>query len=163
MVRAWMFRSALAFAAVGLIAAAPARFYDTYENARYGYHLCYPADLFRPGPEPDAGDGIVLSGPHGAKLTVSGMPSVDDKPTPAKIVEEEKDQGVRVSYRAQGPGWAVLSGASAEGLFYGRAIETDGRTADWQLTYPKRDQALYAAVIPRLNQCFRMLKGSFWR
>ena len=24
-----------------------------YSNARYGYSLCYPADLFHPGTEPD--------------------------------------------------------------------------------------------------------------
>jgi len=30
--------------------------YKTYHNARFGYHIDYPADL-RPQPEPDNGDG----------------------------------------------------------------------------------------------------------
>ena len=50
----------------------PTAAWQTYTNERFGYQICYPADVFMPQGESDNSDGQRFFAPHGGHLTVFG-------------------------------------------------------------------------------------------
>ena len=133
--------------------------WKTYVNSRYGYSLCYPADLFRPGPEPDARDGVTFKGPSGTTLITAGGYVVDDS-TPASVATDEAKavagDNARITYRAGHSGWAVVSGNAGVKTFYVREVRTKNVLAGFQFVYPKADAARYTAAISKMNACFSL-------
>jgi hypothetical protein len=105
---------------------APAK-WQTYVNVRYGYQLCYPATLLEAQPEADAGDGRTFVGKDGAELLVFGAYNV----LQSNLADEATEQASgytgkkgKISYRAKGRGWLVLSGDDgADNLFYTKTFE----------------------------------------
>jgi hypothetical protein len=147
-----------------LPAAAPAK-WQTYVNVRYGYQLCYPAALLEAQREADAGDGRTFVGKDGAELLVFGAYNV----LQSNLADEATEQASgytgkrgKISYRAKGRGWLVLSGDDgADNLFYTKTFERGDRFLAFQLKYPKAAAAKYKPVIDRLNRCFVPLKPGF--
>ena len=139
----------------GSPSAAPAHVWKTYVNSRYGYSLCYPADLLRPGHELDAHDGVIFTGARGARLAV-GASWTSDLQTTKSLVEPDPHEGVRVTYRAAAHDWAVSSGTTATDLYYARAQTTPRVQADYGFHYAKSDAGLYAPVIARMGKCFEI-------
>ena len=133
--------------------------WKTYGNSRYGYSLCYPADLFKPGSESPAGDGIAFKGPAQTTLIATGghdVPDLPDSPLPAKAEEEAKavaGEGAHITYRASRANWAVVSGTDGSKVFYVREIKARGVVAGFQLVYPKANAGLYAPIIAKMNGC----------
>ena len=146
-------------AAAGSAQAQGGHAWKTYGNARYGYSLCYPADLFKPGSEPPAGDGVDFKGPPQTTLIATGghdVPDLPDSPLPAKAEEEAKavaGAGAKITYRASRPNWAVVSGTAGSNVFYVREIKARGVVAGFQLVYPKASAGLYTPIIARINGC----------
>lgn len=129
----------------------------TYSNARFGYSLCYPADLLRPRPEADNGDGRVFSGDGGAQLRVWGSYNSLEQSLAEAMREDAarlaKD-GATVTYRAARANWYVLSGRSGGNLFYSRRVLTGDRFSSFDLQYPARAAPLWNPVAARLSRCF---------
>ena len=134
--------------------------WKTYINVRFGYSLCYPADVLRPGPEPDMHDGVVFKGLQGSQLTVSGDLGAGEFSV-TKSAEMEAEPGTAISYRAQGRGWAVVSGATPKGIVYVRAQTSGDQEANYVLNYPPALKALYSPIIAKLNGCFRFSHLSY--
>jgi hypothetical protein len=61
---------------------------DSYENARFGYHLTYPTGLFAPQPESDNGDGRHFKARNGgADIAVWGAFNALEQ-SPSDIADE---------------------------------------------------------------------------
>ena len=148
--------------ASGAAQAQPGHAWKTYGNGRYGYSLCYPAELFKPGSEPPAGDGVEFMGPAQTTLIATGghdIPDLPDSPLSAKAEEEAKavaGKGAKITYRASRASWAVVSGTTGGRVFYVREIKARGIVAGFQLVYPKAGAALYTPIIARMNGCLNV-------
>ena len=130
--------------------------WKTFGNSRYGYSVCYPADLFRPQAEPDAHDGVVFDGPTPQEvLSVSG-----ETAAPSKMAEVlglvVKTMHGRSTYAAKGPDWQVASGLAEGKIFYSRVVAGENVVAQLILSYPATDKTKYAPVIRRMNACLKI-------
>lgn len=139
--------------------AAPAHRWRTYVNARFGYSLCYPADLLRPQRESDNGDGRVFLGSDGTELRVWGQYNVLENSL-AEIIREDETRlaadGSRITYRAMRASWYVLSGRSRDKVFYLRRHLSGDRSAGFELQYRANAAGLWNPVAMRLSRCFNL-------
>lgn len=138
--------------------AAPPHRWVTYGNARFGYALCYPADLLHPQREADNGDGRAFLGPDGAELRVWGNYNALDQSLAEAMREDEAQlaaEGSAVTYRASRANWYVLSGRSRDKLFYWRRVLTDDRFASFEFSYPAQAATMWNPIAARLSRCFR--------
>jgi hypothetical protein len=143
-------------AASAALAEVPHR-WANYSNARFGYALCYPADLLRPQPESDNGDGRAFSGDDGAQLRVWGNYNALEQSLAEAMREDEARltrDGATVTYRAARSNWYVLSGHNRGKLFYSRRLLTGDQFASFDLQYPARAAPLWNPVAARLSRCF---------
>lgn len=133
--------------------------WQTYANVRYGFAICYPADLLEPKGEADNGDGQTFRAADGAELRAFGSNNALDR----TLADEAREQARhytgkrgRITYRAAKPGWQVLSGNDgASTLFYAKTIARDGQFFTFQLKYPKSASVRYKPVVEQLARCFR--------
>ena len=142
-------------------AMASAHEWKTYTNVRFGYHICYPADLLTAGPEADNGDGRVFSARSGAELRVWGNYNALEQDMDA-IVRDLADPDATITYRRGTKSWAVVSGHKNGDIFYAKVLMTrnakDGIDSvhTFRLTYPAGETKTYDAVAERLAKCFRL-------
>jgi hypothetical protein len=148
-----------------LPAAAAPMDWQTYVNVRYAYQLCYPAGLLKAQPEPDNSDGRAFAGRDGAQLLVFGSNNILESSLAVEASDQARGytgKSGKISYRAWGRGWMVLSGDDgADTLFYTKTFERGDQFLAFQLKYPKAAAAKYKPVIARLNRCFVPLKPGF--
>ena len=153
--------AALIFLDAGVSAIAADHEWNVYRNARFGYSICYPADLLVAQFESDNGDGSVFSSKSGAELRVWGGYNVleEDMDT---IVAGLADENDVVSYRRTGKRWAVISGKASGAIFHAKALleRNAARGIDtvraFRLTYPAGEAKNYEPVADRLAECFRL-------
>jgi hypothetical protein len=130
-----------------------------YQNARYGTTIDYPRG-FRPGPEPDNGDGLVFTSPDGATLRVWGSLNVEEHDIAGleAFLREAADKEERITYRSAGANWLVLSGLRGARLFYKRYLLSHrGEVINaFDIEYPQARKAEYDPIVARLS---RSLKG----
>jgi hypothetical protein len=133
--------------------------WTTYQNARYGTTLDYPR-RFRPGREPDNGDGLVFTAPDGATLRVWGSLNVEERDIAGleAFLREAADKDERITYRAAGASWLVLSGLRGGNLFYTRYLfsHRDEVINAFDIAYPQARKAEYDPIVTRMA---RSLKG----
>ena len=130
----------------------------TYVNSRYGYSLCYPASLFRAGPEPDAHDGVTFEGPPGATLTVHGSYNATPD-TPASVAANELSAvaggPINVTYHAAQNNWAVASGIAGDRVVFTRQVHKGDVMAGFEIAYPLSEKARFDRIVTRLSSCLR--------
>jgi hypothetical protein len=132
-----------------------------YSNARYGYSLCYPGDLFQPGPEPDAHDGVRFQGPPGVTLIVEGSyNAASDTPSSAAANELTAVAGgpIQITYRAAKNNWAVASGIAEGKIFFVRQVLYGDMMLGFEIVYPVREKIRFDSVVARLNTCLNVEK-----
>jgi len=138
-------------------AATPHR-WAAYTNSRFGYALCYPADLLHPQREADNGDGRAFLGPGHVELRVWGNYNALDQSLAEVMREDEKRlaaDGGAVTYRAARAHWYVLSGRRRGKLFYWRRVLTGDRFASFEFSYPAQAATMWNPIAARLSRCFR--------
>jgi hypothetical protein len=130
----------------------------TYVNGRYGYSLCYPASLFRVGPEPDAHDGVTFKGPPGATLIVHGSYNATSD-TPASVAADELaavgGRPINVTYHAAKNNWAVASGIAGDKVVFTRQVLKGDVMMGFEIAYPLTEKARFDGVVARLTSCLR--------
>ena len=112
-------RTLLSAAIVALPASAAAQeVWATYRNDRFGTTIEYPA-RFRPGRPPENNDGLSFEATDGATLSVWGSLNVleHDVAGLEAFLRENPKGGERITYRAAGRNWLVLSGTRGERIF----------------------------------------------
>lgn len=137
-----------------VVAAAPSRHvWKAYVNVRYGYSVCFPADLMTPAPEAPNGDGRRFAAPGGATLLAYGSNNV----LAASVPEAARQAGERlghVSYSVLKPGWFVVSGSKGATDFYAKSLFRGDQVKSFELTYPHAAAATWKPVAAALNACF---------
>ena len=143
---------ALLASMLAVSAAAAAQGWRVYANPRFGTRAEVPAD-WRPGPEPENGDGLAFTSPDGAAtLTVWGGLHIDDTVAEALDRLEAREAGETVTYRRRGPRSVVLSGRRGERIFYRKSI-LSCRDTIWHslsIEYPADRKAAFDPLVTQI-------------
>ncbi|MEL6503756.1 MAG: hypothetical protein AAFO61_07160 [Pseudomonadota bacterium] len=147
-------------AALLLMSPATATEWAKYTNARFGFSIDLPQNVFEDANRSDNGDGLGVSGLDGrANLLVYGFNNVLDQ-SPQDLAHEADNDltAVEVTYRRVTKGWAVISGFADMGddriVFYTRyqANKNLTRYSAFRLTYPVSVRGLFDPLVGRLSK-----------
>ena len=133
--------------------------FQPYINARFGYHLDYPAD-FVPQGESDSGDGQVFVGEEGAELRVWGGYNIFQA-TPASALQEElqrsRESRRRVTYQVAGRDFFVVSGYEPDGqrIFYLKKLVSPSLEAAFEFVYPASRRERYDRDVEAIARSLR--------
>lgn len=154
------FRIALLLTAATPLAfqAAPLR-YQTYQNARFGYSIPYPAGLVKPQPEADNGDGRRFVSADGATtLTVyAGYNALDYTAAQQLDLSRKgwREKGAAVALARALPTGYVLSGTLKGAIFYEKATLQNGVFSTFIWQYPEAQKQRMDAVVTYTARTFR--------
>jgi hypothetical protein len=130
--------------------------WERYTNERFGTVAEVPHHLFRlVEPPPANGDGREFRAGDGAELWISGSygPSVVTETFQEYKVWLLQQNGLdRVTYKAEGKNWLVLSGTKGTNIVYRKVLEGCGASHEIQIEYPVQRKALYDGVVDRLSR-----------
>ncbi|HHX35423.1 MAG TPA: hypothetical protein VL020_04675 [Pseudomonadales bacterium] len=140
-------------------AATPSFEYDTYYNARFGFKVSYPSELFVPTGESDNGDGqhfverrgralIIASGGHNLE------PDIMCNLEQALLWEDD----LNVTYRRQIGDSAFFSGTKGSNIIYRKLVRTDTVCLNLTLQYPIEDKAFYDDIVTKVVKSFTPIK-----
>ena len=130
----------------------------TYSNDRFGYSVCYPADLLQPQSEGDNHAGITLTAADGASMAVWGSYNALDQTLAEAEREAERRLTAKsgeVTYQAKRKTFYVLSGRRGTEIFYNLTNLTHGQFSAVELVYPAAKSKIWNAVAAKINKCFR--------
>jgi hypothetical protein len=159
-------RRALIGAALATISggafAQPRETWKTYFNSRYGTSIAYPS-RFKPGRPPDADDGLSFTADDGAKLAVWGSFNAleHDVAGLEAFLREDPKEGEKVTYRAAGRNWVVLSGTRGDRLFYKRYVLSHRNEVEnaFEISYSAALATAYGPIVARLAKSLRAGRG----
>jgi hypothetical protein len=130
--------------------------WERYTNERFGTVADVPRHVFRLVEPPAAnGDGREFRADDGAGLWISGSygPSVVTETFQEYKAWLLKHADLdRVTYKAEGKNWLVLSGTKGTSIVYRKIIEGCGAAHEVRLEYASQDKRLYDPVVVRLSQ-----------
>src|SRR3954453_4112899 len=159
------FRGLLLAGLIGLllIRAADAEAWKRYANERFGTTVEVPA-AFTAKPPPANYDGCTFVSKDGsARILVyaSSAPSVVVESFAAYrdwVADEESKEGLRISYRANGPDWFALSGTAGSKVIYMKVVAgcSDRSIAHHvRIEYPSAQKASYDTLVMRVARSIR--------
>lgn len=126
---------------------------STYRNVRYGFS--FPeAKGMKSDRLPDNGDGIKLKNGKGFSITAYGSNNV----LTATLMDEENSHSStmdKVTYRAKGKNWYVVSGLKGSQVIYIKGFVGVGSINTLLLEYPKKDEKAYDLLVTKLSSGFR--------
>ncbi len=139
--------------------------WTAYRNARFGFSLNYPGEVF-PVAEAAPADSPVrafVSRDGRAMLQITAGPIAAGLTIPKyrRTVMEQRYGGATYDYSPQQSHWFVLSGTRGDAMFYERiTFSCDGRSLHgWQLTYPVAERAFYDRVVEEMHRRYRHSNG----
>jgi hypothetical protein len=149
----------LAIALAGA-SSASAQDWRTYSNARYGFSLQYPGDIFAVERTAEAGDGQLFVAKNGGARLLGGTLTNDTGFTPRSYqtyVAKNSYAGYRISYRRLGGNWFVLSGEGDGKIFYEKAMfSCAGRLINsFAIIYPSHQRGVFDRIVERVEDSFR--------
>jgi hypothetical protein len=161
-IRRVSFAAAFCTALAGLAVAADAlpelQAGDVYQNARFGYSICYPGKLLIPQRESENGDGRKFLAKDGAELAVWGAYNVLDN-TVAQQMQDSisgvQQDGGTVTYKTVKEDWFVISGELSGKIYYQKTVRHEDRFTTFRLTYSRDASARYDPIVRQLNNCLR--------
>ena len=142
-------------------AAAGKRFSDwvTLHNARHGFSIAYPLDIFTEKAEPASDEGRVFESPDGkARLLVGAFENASE--TNIKdyrdFVIEQNYPGAKIDYAPVKDRWFILSGERDGTMFYERVSFTCGGRLinSWAMLYPVAERKLYDRVVEAVSRTY---------
>jgi serine/threonine-protein kinase len=156
----------LALALAFVLAAAPAfaqQRWHTYFNERFGTTAQVPVD-WRPGPEPENGDGLVFTSPDGgASISVyGGLHVLGSIKEHIDMIAEGSD-GETVTYLRRDRRAVTVSGTKGDRIFYRRSILAC-RDTIWHtvaIEYPAARKSAFDALVARAAGSLR--QGRSWQ
>jgi hypothetical protein len=130
--------------------------WERYTNERFGTMAEIPRHLLKLiEPPPTNGDGREFKSADGARLWISASyaPSVvTDTFQEYKEWVLEHAELDRVTYKAEGNNWLVLSGTKGKTVIYRKVFEGCGAAHEVHIEYPVQRKAVYDQVIARLSK-----------
>jgi hypothetical protein len=161
-------RTLLSAAIVALPAGAAAQktsaqeVWATYRNDRFGTTIEYPA-RFRSGRPPENNDGLSFEATDGATLSAWGSFNAleHDVAGLEAFLRENLKPDERVTYRAAGRNWLVLSGTRGERIFYTRyAFSHRNEVVNaFEISYPENLAKSYDPIVARIAKSLRSGRG----
>jgi hypothetical protein len=155
--------AATIFAHSGLLAQSGANDrWLTYHNQRFGTAIEYPA-FFKAGPPPVNGDGLEFKSPDGGDFSVFAAYNTLNFNLAQfeESVIKSLDADERVTYKANGDNWFVISGTKGDDIFYERHLLAGGGqlTEGFVITYPARLKQKYDPIVARMSASFQANNG----
>jgi hypothetical protein len=146
--------SAVLAALSAVLAATPALAADGfYANARYGYTVSYPAELFVAQAESDSGDGAVFKGRgNRAEFRVWANYGAMNM-TPKQFADEAEQDCLKrpAAYRVAKANLVAVSCATKGGqIMYEKMLIHDGLVVAILMTYPSSEHARWDKVAARI-------------
>jgi hypothetical protein len=128
--------------------------WSRYRNERFGTLVEVPLHIFKlVEPPPVNGDGRAFASQDGAQLTISGSYGpyvVTDTFNAYKAWLLENAELDRITYRAEGKTWLVLSGVKGQSIVYQKVVEGCGAAHTLDIEYPASQKDLYDPVAVRM-------------
>jgi hypothetical protein len=145
---------------LGSSAARAALDWVPYVNARFGFSLRYPANLFEPERRSEAGDGQVFAGIRGrGRLLVGALENSDGQTVGSymNMLRQESYAEYKVDYAPRGATWFVLSGQNDRDVFYEKVIfSCSGRIINsFALIYPIESKREFDPIVEGIEKTFR--------
>jgi hypothetical protein len=136
--------------------------WKTYFNSRFGTSIVYPS-RFKPGRPPDNNDGRSFTADDGAQLAVWGSLNVEERDLPGleAFLRENAKEGEKITYRAAGKSWLVLSGTRGDKLFYARYVLSHRNEIEnaFEVSYPAALAATYDPIVARISKSLKPGRG----
>jgi curved DNA-binding protein CbpA len=135
-----------------------------WRNARFGFTLAYPSDIFVADPE-QATDGAAFRSRDGrARYMVSAGMNRNGATLAAhrRSLMEGPYKRAAFDYTPRRAYWFVLSGVLGEEIFYERVtFSCDRRMVHaWKLVYPLAERALYDRIVEEVHRRYSHSNGA---
>jgi hypothetical protein len=138
---------------VSLVFPASAEEYAKYCNGRYRFCVCHPSH-FGIEPAPANDDGRRFHDDNGFAMTASGINnSLDD--TLQTELESQEERFDKITYRARGDNWFVLSGLQGANILYVKTYVGKGSINHLYIEYPAHQKAQYDGIVAHISRCFK--------
>jgi len=156
--------AALCLAAVGatLAEAAAERTggWTSYRNARHGFMIAWPTNVFPGEPARDTEEGQVLVSPDGAAKLMMASFVNEHGVSMAEYRQQllaENYAGVQLDYAPLKDRWFVLSGVRDGVMFYERVTFTCGGRLinSWAMLYPAAERHFYDRIVEHVARTYR--------
>ncbi|HWY32038.1 MAG TPA: hypothetical protein VNX46_14855 [Candidatus Acidoferrum sp.] len=157
---ALLFLLAACAAKPGIHTTAEQSAYNTYNNARFGYSICYPPDQLVPQGEPDNSDGQrFLSKDGRAIVLVFGSHNALNKTLrDIQQSEIERFKGLDGSFKpldTQVTGTtSILEGTSDTQDYYEKVVFSGDTIFTFIAQYPKKDVSTFEPIVSHMADCF---------
>ena len=137
------------------------------ENAKAGFELKYPSDVFSPkAGNRDTDDRLFGSGDGHTVLRVySDRGSAGTTPSKYRAaLLARRYAGAALDYAPQRDHWFVLSGTIGQEMFYERvSFSCDRRSLHgWLLTYPVAERQFYDTIVEDMHRSYRYGRIAGW-
>jgi DnaJ domain len=133
-------------------------------NARFGFSLDYPSDVFVADPAQTDEGAAFRSRDGRARLVVSAGANSKGTTLAAhrRSLMEGPYGGTRFDYTPRRRYWYVLSGALGEEMLYERVtFSCDGRTVhSWKLAYPLSERSFYDRIVEEMHRRYKHSNGA---
>ena len=127
--------------------------YVRYCNDRYGFCVDYPGNLVME-PPPDNGDGRRFHDDTGFLVIASGINNVHDDTLSEEMSSQTKDFD-KVTYRAKGKNWFILSGYKGSDILYRKAYVGRGAMNHLYIKYPSQYAKAYGETVTKISRSFK--------
>jgi curved DNA-binding protein CbpA len=136
----------------------------SYRDARFGFSLQYPFEVFLPDPEPSSEGKNFVSRDGHARLLISAAINAQGL-TPAehrRSLIQGAYKSATFDYTPQRGTWFVLSGTLGSDMFYHRVtFACDGQAFHgWKLVYPLSERAIYDRIVEEVHRRYRHEGGA---
>ena len=136
----------------------------TYKNARFGFAVKYPVDVFALGSAPaDDNARTLFSRDGGATLQIFATENLAGASLAKyrRLLIEERYATAVLDHRPQHKFWFVLSGIRGDKAFYERVtISCDGRSIHgWRMIYALSERTLYDLVADEVHRHYTHTSG----
>jgi hypothetical protein len=129
---------------------------EKYCNARFGFCVSHPASLLMDS-APANDDGRRFDNGNGLEVTASGINN-STHDTLASEMRSARDSFDRITYRAKGKNWFVLSGlkkGATDTIIYLKTFIGRGSENHLEITYPVPLKENYRTVVGNIARSFK--------
>jgi len=125
-----------------------------YVNEKYRFEIAYPADLFTPQGESDAGDGQRFLA-EGGEMLVYAAYNVLDADIDAEYRQVLARPGLKASYRVLKKDWFAVSGIEGGRVYYRKTFLRDGAFYTVELSYDAGKKKEFDPAVTQAVKSFR--------
>jgi len=134
--------------------------WSTYSNARYGFSLQYPSNVFAVERTAEADDGQVFVAKNGDARLLVGTLSNESNFTPASYqsyLARNSYADYRLGYHRLGGSWFALSGEGNGKIFYEKVMFScaGNRINSFAMIYRSEQRHIFDRIVERIENTFR--------